>query len=145
MKHHHRKDGSVTTTRTQKYICQQRRNGIPCKCPGQHTYLAEKLDQRVIAEITLHLAKLWNKDPHTLAEEKVRERMSVIKVEISNAGNRKQTLEREIKILQAEIIASMEGKSKFPAEQIQQMYTQCQKELDEETNQLANLYTSATL
>lgn len=26
-------------------------------------------------------------------------------------------------------------------EQIQQMYTQCQKELDEATNQLANLYT----
>ena len=46
-----------------------------------------------------------------------------------------------MQILRSEIIASMEGKSKFPAEQIQQMYTQCQKELDEATNQLANLYT----
>ena len=78
VKHHHRKDGSVTTTRTQKYVCQQRRKGIPCKCAGQHTYLAEKLDQRVIAEITSHLAKIWNKDPHDLAEEKARERMFAI-------------------------------------------------------------------
>lgn len=139
VKHHHRKDGSVTTTRTQKYICQQRRNGIPCKCPGQHTYLAEKLEQRVIAEITSHLSEIWNKDPHTLAEEKVRERMSAIGVKISDAGDRKQTLEREVKTLQAEAFACMEGKSSFPAEQIQLMYANCHEQLIETTNQLASL------
>lgn len=139
VKHHQRKDGSVTTTRTQKYVCQQRRNGFPCKCAGQHTYLAEKLEHRVIAEITSHLVKIWNKDPCALAEEKVHIRMSAIEVEINNAGNRKRTLERELKILQAEAFACMEGKSSFLAEQIQLMYANCHEQLIETTNQLASL------
>ena len=139
VKHYQRKDGSVTTTRTQKYVCQQRRNGFPCKCAGQHTYLAEKLERRVIAEITSHLVKIWNKDPCALAEEKVHERMSAIEVDYSNAKNRKQSIERELKILQAEAFACMEGKSSFPAEQIQVMYANCHKQLIEITNQLASL------
>ena len=65
--------------------------------------------------------------------------MSEIEVELSNAGNRKQTLEREIKILQAEVFACMEGKSSFPAEQIQLMYANCHEQLIETTNQLASL------
>lgn len=68
VKHYQRKDGLITTTRTQKYICQQRRNGIPCKCPGQHTYLAEILEKKVIAELTAFLEKKWKREPHVIAE-----------------------------------------------------------------------------
>ena len=139
VKHHRRKDGSVTTTRTQKYVCQQRRNGLPCKCTGQHTYLAQKLEQQVIAELTAHLATIWNTDPHALAEERARDRMCAIEKSIRDAEDRKQTLERELKTLQAEAFACMEGKTSFPAEQIQLMYANCQEQLIGTANQLASL------
>ena len=42
-------------------------------------------------------------------------------------------------ILRSELFASMEGNSKFTTEQIQQLYTQCQKELIEIKNQIASL------
>ena len=141
VKHYQRKDGLITTTRTQKYICQQRRNGIPCKCPEQHTYLAEKLEKMVIAELTAFLEKKWKREPHVIAEAQFLDRRYELEESLEASRNRKQELERGMQILRSEIIASIEGKSKFPAEQIQQMYTQCQKELDEATNQLANLYT----
>lgn len=144
VKHHQRRDGSVTTTRTQKYVCQQRRDGITCKCAGQHAYLAEKLEQRVIAEITSHFIKIWNKDPHALAEEMSRERKSAIETGIGNVKIIKQTLERKLNILQAEVFACMEGKSSFPVEQIQMMYDNCHEQLIETTNQLASLTAKQT-
>lgn len=60
---------------------------------------------------------------------------------VSDAGNRKQTLEQELRILQAEAFACMEGKSSFPAGQIRLMYANCHEQLIEKTNQLALLTT----
>ena len=112
---------------------------MPCKCTGQHTYLAQKLEQQVIAELTAHLATIWNTDPHALAEERARDRMCAIEKSIRDAEDRKQTLERELKTLQAEAFACMEGKTSFPAEQIQLMYANCQEQLIGTANQLASL------
>lgn len=140
VKHHQRADGSVTTKRTQKYVCQQRRNGLPCKCTGQHTYLAQKLEGQVIAELTAHLGKLWDKEPHALVEEQFFDRTRAIEKSIEASENKKRELNREMQILRSEMLASIEGKSILSAEHIQQMYTQCQEELVETTNQLESLY-----
>ena len=139
MKHYQKKDGSIITTRTQKYVCQQRKKGIPCKCTGQHTYLAEKLEDLVIVELTSYLEKIWEKEPHVLAEARVYDKTCELEKSIEASDNKRQELEREMHILRSELFASMEGNSKFTTEQIQQLYTQCQKELIEIKNQIALL------
>ena len=134
-----RKDGSVTMTRTQKYVCQRRKNGIPCECSGQHTYVAEKLNQLVVAELKAHLESGWKSDPHELAKERVRDRLCAVKRRIQDVSNRRKELERELQILQAAALSCMEGQGTFPAEQIQLMYAHCHEDLIETTNQLASL------
>ena len=139
VKHYQKKDGSIITTRTQKYVCQQRKKGIPCKCTGQHTYLAEKLENLVIVELTSYLEKIWEKEPHVLAEARVYDKTCELEKSIEASDNKRQELEREMHILRSELFASLEGNSKFTTEQIQQLYTQCQKELIEIKNQIASL------
>lgn len=144
VKQRRKRDGSITTTRTQKYICQRRKDGMPCECSGQHTYVAEKLNQLVVAELRTHLKSAWKNCPHALAKERIRDRQCAVEKDIHDVANRRKELEREMQILQDAALSCMEGQGVFQAEQIQLMYMRCHEELIETTNQLASLHAEQT-
>ncbi len=139
VKHHQRRDGSVTTTRTQKYVCQQRRKGIRCQCTGQHTYVAEKLEQIVINKISRYLTNMWCVPPGILAEAQYEKRRGEIKQSVSELQSRQKQLEMEMKLLQSEVIACIECKSHFSYEHLNIMIERNHSELSTINNQLALL------
>ena len=140
VRHFQRKDGTITTKRTQKYICQRRKDGIPCECQGQHTYIAAKINQLVIEQLSKHLDSVWNKPPHELAEEKCAEKQFEIEQQIQFLTNRRHDLEKEMLTLQNEVLVCIEGKSGFSAEQINMMYARDHTELIDVNTQLTALH-----
>ena len=122
VKHYQRADGTVTTSRTQKYVCQRRVDGRPCKCAGQHTYVAEKLNQIVLVELSAHLAACWSKPPSALAEERICLKRDLLLEDIQKLNGQIAALNDEMQILQKEMLACINGTSAFPAEQISECY-----------------------
>lgn len=139
VKHYQRADGTVTISRTQKYVCQHRVDGRPCKCAGQHTYVAETLNQIVLAELAAHLAACWSKPPSALAEDRIGHRKDLLLTELQQLNGQIAALNDEMQILQKEMLACISGTSAFPAEQIRECYERDHAKLPALTKQREQL------
>lgn len=136
VRHHKRVDGSVHTSRTQRYYCPRRREGHPCECNGQRTYVAEKVDKIVLQELEDLLSPILTQSASRSAEHKTAILRKEYQEQLVAAEIRHTTEKANLKLLQEELLNCLKGNSIFPREQIRDAIAQqdthillCQKEM----------------
>ena len=120
VRHHKRVDGTVHTSRTQRYYCPQRKAGEPCECSGQHTYVATKVDMLVEERLSSFLSPLLEQTPQEIAERSVGASAQELLERLQLAETQQHTLCTEIELLQNELVACLNGVSEFLPQHITQ-------------------------
>ena len=112
-----RKDGSIYDRSQLKYLCYHKSRGL-CKCDGQSTYIAEKVDN-VVCEL---IHKMFENIKESPDEDSVQQRIN--KEMSSNKAKRtKLNLEltkngKQLEKLQDEIALTLTGDSVYTSEQL---------------------------
>ncbi len=136
VKHHRRVDGSVHTSRTQRYYCPRRKEGRLCECNGQHTYVAEKVDKIVLQELESLLSPILTQPASKLAEYKMAELRKKYQEQLAAKELFHSTEKTELELLQRELLNCFKGISILPKQDIHDMIAQreihiisCQREI----------------
>ena len=118
VRHHVRADGSITVSRTQRYYCCQKKDGLRCQCIVQHTYVTAKVEALFLKQLSDLLLPLLSCSPQELAEQRVCQTRSEIGERYTQVEADRNTVAEEIALLEQETLACLRGKSKFSAQQI---------------------------
>ncbi len=119
-----RKDGTIREWSVRRYYCPNRDG----ECTGQRTYVAEKVEQIFLDQLSQRLSLLKEHSPEELAVRKHSGLIAEIKNERRTATTRKMQLEQEIKLLKAETVACLKGQSKFTSAQISAILAETETE-----------------
>lgn len=136
VRHHKRVDGSVHTSRTQRYYCPRRREGHPCECNGQRTYVAEKVDKIVLQELEDLLSPILTQSASRLAEHKTAILRKEYQEQLAARELFHSTEKAELGLLQRELLNCLTGASILPKQHVHDMIAQkemhiisCQEEI----------------
>lgn len=119
-----RKDGTIREWSVRRYYCPNRDG----ECTGQRTYVAEKVEQIFLDQLSQQLSLLKEPAPEELAERKYSDLLAELENKLQVAMGHQAQLEQEIHLLKAEAIACLNGNSAFAAAQVSAMLTETEAE-----------------
>ena len=107
-----RKNGELTETKKNRYICYQKSHKL-CECQGQSAYIADKIDTAVIATIRDMFIRIKDKPQTVALEKKVQSRKRTLNSEKKKLLAELDKSNKQLEKLQLEIVNSLAGDSDF--------------------------------
>ena len=112
-----RKDGSVYDRKQLKYLCYHKSRGL-CKCDGQSTYIAEKVDSVVCELIHKMFENIKESPDEDAVQQRINKDMSANKAKRTKLNLELTKNGKQLEKLQDEIALTLTGDSVYTSEQL---------------------------
>jgi len=138
-KRYKKQNGEITTYQSYRYRCMSFYKRGAVHCEGQSAYGSKKINSLVVDEVKAFILELQNKD---LSQEFFKS----IEKQIKNLENTKVKIQSELsklyselKILNDEVVKSIQGKSSFKPELLNRLIEEKEQEITDKNTEINNV------
>ena len=112
-----RSDGTVRTAEYLRYICYHKSRRL-CKCDGQSTYAAEKVDEAVCGVIKDMFIRIKGAPEEEVLQKNFKKEISSYKAKQTKINLELKKHQKQLEKLEEEIVKTLTGESMYSAEQL---------------------------
>ncbi|MBP3857014.1 MAG: recombinase family protein [Ruminiclostridium sp.] len=141
-KYTRKRDGSVYDRSQLKYLCYHKSRGL-CKCDGQSTYVAERVDKAVCEVIHQMFESIKGAPSEEILQKRLKREMSSNKAKQTKINMELKRNTNQLEKLQDEIAATLTGDSVYSAEQLSSAIKTVEERISTQKFQLEQLQNEA--